>query len=92
MPRVKRLYANSPENLADHVRHRTETEMVAFVNGFNACMEVVMHEFNCYAGFHHYGPKVAADVTNAGPTARYSVGPDHPDYLEWRKLYYTIAK
>lgn len=90
MLRVKRTVA--VENQADHVRDRSEAEMVAFVNGFNACLEAVMHEFNCYAGFHNYGPMQGTDPRLG--TARHQVAPGHPDYLEWRKLYYTngIAK
>lgn len=89
MLRVKNTVA--VENQAPHVRDRTVAEMVAFVNGYSACLEIVMHEFNCYAGFHNYGP-----VTKfaEGVTSRYQVPPDHKDFLEWRKLYYTngIAK
>lgn len=98
MLRVKRTYPADQQ--ADHVRNRTEAEMVAFVNGYNACLEAVMHEFNCYAGFHNYGPVVknVAAVLGNSPAlvsqSRHSVAPSHPDYLEWRKLYYTngIAK
>lgn len=92
MLRVKRT--QPVESQADHVRNRTEAEMVAFVNGFNACLEVVMHEFNCYAGFHNYGPPVPGSAAFGELPARYSVPPGHPDFLEWRKLYYTngIAK
>ena len=98
MLRVKRTVA--VENQAPHVRDRTEAEMVAFVNGFSACLEAVMHEFNCYAGFHNYGPVVKDVAQSLGNTpalvshSRHSVAPGHPDYLEWRRLYYTngIAK
>lgn len=92
MLRVKRTFA--PENQAPHVRDRTEAEMVAFVNGVNACLEMVMHEFGCYAGFHNYGPLKRNAPGSEGGTSRSAVGPADPDYLEWRKLYYTngIAK
>lgn len=90
MLRVKRTVP--VESQAEHVRDRTEAEMVAFVNGYSACLEAVMHEFNCYAGFHNYGPPVTTEK-HLG-TTRYQVPPTHPDYLEWRRLYYTngIAK
>lgn len=92
MLRVKRTVA--PENQAPHVRDRTEAEMVAFVDGVNACLEMVMHEFGCYAGFHNYGPLKHHEPAPQAGTSRSAVGPTHPDYLEWRKLYYTngIAK
>ena len=75
------------ENQADHVRAKTEAEIVAFTNGYSACLEQVMHEFNCYAGFHWFGPKDADG-------GRRVVSSESPDYLEWRRLYYTngIAK
>lgn len=90
MLRVKRTVP--AENQAPHVRDRSEAEMAAFVNGFNACLEVVMHEFNCYAGFHNYGlPKTSEKHLG---TARHQVAPGDPEFEEWRKLYYTngIAK
>ena len=94
MLRVKRTVA--VENQAPHVRDRTEAEMVAFVNGYSACLEAVMHEFNCYAGFQNYGPPRPLHGDNGAlvGTSRAAIGPSHPDYLEWRKLYYTngIAK
>lgn len=93
MMRVKRTLPLDCQ--ADHVKNRTEAEMVAFVNGYNACLEAVMHEFNCYAGFQNYGPlRVIKREGQPDCTARTGLGPDHPDYLEWRKMYYTngIAK
>lgn len=74
---------------------RTEGELVAFMEGYNACLETVMHEFNCYAGFNNYGPQVPQTENDGSVTkSRRAIGPSDPDYLAWRKLYYTngIAK
>lgn len=98
MLRVKRTLPADQQ--ADHVRNKTEAEMVAWVEGFSACLEAVMHEFNCYAGFHNYGPKQFVPPVDLSvpatqrPTYRQIVPSRHPDYLEWRRLYYTngIAK
>jgi hypothetical protein len=95
MLRLKRTL--SEENQPRYVKGRTEAEMVAFVNGYSACLEEVMHVFKCYAGFHNYGPPVKTYVSRPGSllsTVRHQVAPANPDYLEWRKLYYTngIAK
>lgn len=87
MLRVKRTLPLDCQ--ADHVKNRSEEEMVAFVNGFNACLEAVMHEFNCYAGFQNFGPRTTANSLDGVSLSRTSVGPKDPDYLEWRKLYYT---
>jgi len=75
------------EYQGEHIRGKTEGEMTAFMEGYAACLEDAMHEARCYAGFHWYGPVDA----NGG---RHAVNDTSPDYLPWRKLYYTngIAK
>lgn len=85
------------ENQADHIRNTTEAEMVARMEGYSSCLEDTMHEFNCYGGFHYCGPVVKIPLREPGSipsTVRYSVAEGHPDYLPWRRLYYTrgIAK
>jgi hypothetical protein len=74
-----------PENQADHIRGKTEAEIIARLEGYQACLEDAMHEANCYAGFNHYGP--AEPCGNS--TVRHSVREGEPGYEPWRKLYYT---
>lgn len=78
--RVKRTVP--VENQADHVKRLTEEQIVARMEGYNTCLEDAMHESNCYAGFHNYGPKQADG-------ARYQVPPGSEDFLDWRRIYYT---
>lgn len=75
---------------AEHIQRQTLGEMAAFMDGYNACLEEVMHRFNCYAGFMYAGPRQRV----GGVESRRSVGPDDTSYREWRRLYYTngIAK
>lgn len=83
------------ENQADHIRNTTEAEMVARMEGYSSCLEDTMHEFNCYGGFHNYGPKVQhVEDGKIVYSGRHSVSEKDADYLPWRKLYYTrgIAK
>lgn len=82
---------------AEHIQRQTLGEMAAFMDGYNACLEEVMHRFNCYAGFHHYGEPTVTPQSSPGTvpgTVRYQVSESHPQYRPWRKLYYTngIAK
>lgn len=86
--RVKQLPVDQQ---APHVQRQTEGEMAAYMDGYNACLETVMHAFNCYAGYHHYGVAIKAPD---GTTARTTVSEKDSEYREWRKLYYTrgIAK
>jgi hypothetical protein len=80
------------ENQAEHVRNASEEEIVAFVEGYSACLETVMHAFNCYAGFHHYGPQKPAEpipVTGSPIMVRRQTTQGQPDYQPWRRLYYT---
>lgn len=85
--RVKTL---PTDQQAEHVQKQTVGEMVAYMDGYNACLEEVMHRFNCYAGFMYAGPRQRV----GGVESRRSVGPDDTSYREWRRLYYTngIAK
>jgi hypothetical protein len=76
---------------SDHIKEQTEAEMVAFLRGYQTCLEDAMHEAKCYAGFNNYGPQ---EVHAGGHTARTQVREGDPDFIEWRRLYYTngIAK
>lgn len=74
------------ENQGEHIRDKTEAEMIAFVNGYAACLERIMCEFNCYVGFQYYGPQTAhAD----GIKSRHVITKASTDFAEWRRLYYT---
>lgn len=75
---------------APHVQEQTVGEMTAYMDGYNACLEEVMHRFNCYAGYMHVGPRQRL----GGVESRNSVGPNDTSYREWRRVYYTngIAK
>lgn len=92
---------------APHIRDRTEAEMVAYVDGFNACLEAAMHEFNCYAGFSYAGPvridpvhgHQSRDLFNNSEAREaqeyYQTGIEKaPRFAGWRRVYYTngIAK
>lgn len=98
--RVKALYGNNPDHIAEWLVNKTEAEIVSFMEGYNACLEAVMHEFNCYAGFHWYGPEKDAEPVDLSVPAhqrakvRTQVRGDDPEFRDWRKLYYTngIAK
>lgn len=103
MLRVKRTV--ELENQAEHIRNRTPEEMIAFVNGYNACLEAVMHEFGCYAGFSYAGPtREQEDSAGNKYKSRSLFDPGEykeaevfyktditqaPRFAEWRKMYYT---
>lgn len=93
--RVKRTIP--VESQGEHIRAQSEGEMAAFAEGYAAALADVQHEFNCYAGFQHYGPAVRTIVSKPEEvpgTVRHSVSQDDGNYLSWRRLYYTngIAK
>lgn len=76
------------ENQADHVRERTVEQMIGRAEGFNSAVESVLMEYGCYAGFHNVAAtKVKIEGTDQ---AWYPpIGPDHPEYADWRRRYYT---
>lgn len=90
------------ENQASHIRDRTEAEMIARMDGYNACLEDVMRAFNCYAGFSYAGPtridpatgyksRSLFDSTEAAEADSYYKTDitKAPRFAEWRRLYFT---
>lgn len=78
------------EDQAEHIQRQTESEILARFDGYQRCMEDMLHEHNCYAGFMYVGEI----QRHEGSTSRQSVGLDHPEFREWRRTYFTngIAK
>ena len=88
---VKRKY---PSAQAQWLKDKTEAEIIAWMNGYSACLEEVMFEFNCYAGFQHVGPKTTENSIDGKSYSRDVIDRTHPEFEEWRRSYYTngIAK
>ncbi len=103
--RVKRTVP--VENQADHIRDATEAEMIARMDGYNACLEDVMAAFKCYAGYSYAGPTRIDPATGWKSRSLFDSGEaaeadqfyktditKAPRFAEWRRMYYTngIAK
>lgn len=75
------------ENQAEHVKSRSEDYWIGIAHGASNMLESVLHEYKCYAGFHHVGPKTTLDGEPFHPW----VNMGHPDYTSWRVSYHTKA-
>jgi predicted naringenin-chalcone synthase len=77
------------ENQAEHVREASIEALIARQQGFNSAVEAVLMEYGCYAGFSYLAatPQWIAGTEDGSFVP--SVGPDHAEYAEWRRRYYT---
>jgi len=82
--RVKRTVP--VENQADWVRERSEDYFKGMARGANTMLESVLSKFNCYAGFSYFGTTLTVFKT-ASLSFYPSIGPDHPEYEDWRVVY-----
>lgn len=74
------------ENQANHVKSKSEEYWIGLADGVNAMLENALFAAKCYAGFSYMGiPKQMPD----GSISTEMVGPDHPEYAGWRRMYYT---
>lgn len=86
--RVKTSVA--PENQGRHVREGNPDQWIGRLEGYQCAMEDAMHKANCYAGFMYVGAErltIHEDGTES--KSRFSVGIDHPEFREWRRVYFT---
>lgn len=72
------------ENQADHVK-KSEDYWLGLAHGYNAMLESVLHEHNCYVGFVYVGA-TAVGFDGCEPFIP-MVGVDHPEYASWRVRY-----
>jgi hypothetical protein len=78
------------ENQADFVKEHGAEYFEGQAAGMNAMLESALMEAHCYAGFHYFGEKkIHRDGEGNVSTSYESVGPDHPQFREWRRFYYT---
>lgn len=78
------------ENQAQHVRDGTPELWIGRAEGYWIALETALMAYGCYAGFMHVGPKKAQ--LNSDNTVSYSwtgVGPNDPEYREWRRHYFA---
>ena len=82
-----RVKATVPvENQADHIRNGNPDLWIGRAEGFWVALEAALMAYGCYAGYMNVGfKKRHAD----GSTSRESVGPDHPEYRDWARVYFT---
>jgi len=78
------------ENQAEHIRSKSIDYMEGLAVGANQMLENALFEYNCYAGFCYRGVPVTHRDEGGGTylVAPY-VGPDNPDFKEWRRQYFT---
>lgn len=72
------------ENQAQHVRQNTVEQMIGRIEGMNTMVEEALHAYGCYRGFTYR----ARPKTIDGTTVRVFVGPNHPEFKEYRRTYH----
>jgi hypothetical protein len=83
---VLRVKATVPvESQADHVREKSADYYVGLADGANTMLEEAMHRAGCYAGFMY----VSESKGQSYCIVRSEVRPDHPEFAEWRRVYFT---
>lgn len=78
------------ENQAEHVQRLTAEQIVARMDGYNAAVESMIHEANCWGGFMYVGePRVQQNSDGTKTVSRSGVGVRDPEFREWRRVYFT---
>jgi hypothetical protein len=73
------------ENQAEHIQRVTVAEIEGQVTGYWVALEAALMAYGCYAGFMYVGEKKRENGANCW----ISVKPDHPEFREWRRHYFT---
>lgn len=81
------------ENQAPHIRAGSPEIWIARLEGQWVMLESLLHRAHCYAGFMYVSKPVRQLQADDGTvsTARYGVGPDHAEYRDWARTYFTKA-
>ena len=58
-------------------------------NGINAMLDTELRRCDCFAGFMHMG---LPQTNDQGLPFSESVKPDHPEFAEWRRHYFTTGE
>lgn len=78
------------ENQADHIREKTVEQMIGRAEGVNTLLEHALMDWGCWAGFQYVGkPKRVYNEDSSFTVQHTVVGHTHPEYAEWRRIYYT---
>lgn len=75
---------------AAHVREGSPGLWIARLGGQQTMLEFMLHRAHCYAGFMYVSKPVRQlEADGTVSTARYGVGPEHLEYREWARTYFT---
>ena len=73
-----------------HIREGSEEKWIARMEGYNTALEDALFSAGCYAGYMYVGEQhTQTDHTGEVSTWRESVKTDHPQFREWRRVYFT---
>jgi len=76
------------ENQADMVKMNSEDWWIGRQVGLNQMLDDALCAYGCYNGFRYIAETV---TTIESKRMRLPIGPDHPEYKEWRVEYYVKA-